>query len=842
MNAHARMILILTLIFFLAGGLFFYRFQQRAAKAEIEKNLTAIARLKADQITSWRKDQLEDASEMSALFRFSIPRFLADPSKENAEDNLMRFRSIAVQHDFDDMILVTPEGEEVLSLSGKIREHMNFRPALKTVTESRESVFLDLHREENYPVVHSTIVAPLFKDGQKDGEMMGFVILITDARKFLNPLIQAWPTADKTAETLLVSKDGDHVIFLNDLRHHPDAALNLRIPLTRTDNPAVMAVSGKEGYVEGKDYRGVEVSAILLHIPDSPWYMVAKIDKREAFSKWRIQSALLLFLMTGLTLLIGSVGLVMRQREKKVYYQSLYQSEALLSSTLENHSTTLKAIGDAVISTDIKGQVMLMNPVAEALTGWTQQEALGRPLEEVFCIIHAESREKSVNPVQTVLTDGVKTGVDGETLLVSRNGREYRISDSAAPIRNENGDLTGMVLVFRDITREVETEARLLQAQKMESIGTLAGGIAHDFNNILFPILGHTELLMDDCPDESPFRGSLNQIYSGALRARDLVQQILTFSRQGKNELKIMKMQPVVKEALKLIRSTIPATIAIKQNIQPDCGAVTADPTQIHQIIMNLATNAFHAMEETGGELSVNLKQVELGPYDLVDLDMKEGTFACLSVSDTGKGMPREVMDRMFEPFFTTKGQGKGTGLGLSVVHGIVKHMGGSIQVYSDQGKGTQIHVYLPVIHQQEVSLASKKMEPVPGGTERILLVDDEADILAMEKKVLERLGYHVETRISPVEALEAFKAKPDRFDLIISDLAMPKTPGDKLSLEILRIRPGIPILLCTGFSETISEETIKTLGISGILMKPVVTRDLAKKIRDILDKESDKP
>jgi len=408
-----------------------------------------------------------------------------------------------------------------------------------------------------------------------------------------------------------------------------------------------------------------------------------------------------------------------------------------------------------------------------------------------------------------------------------------------------------MKIIAAKVSSEIESkknvainnklETQLQQSQKMESIGTLAGGIAHDFNNILFPIVGHSEMLLEDIPEDSPFRDGLNQIYSGAMRASELVKQILTFSRQESGELKLMKMQPIIKEALKLIRSTIPTTIEIKQNIQADCGEIKADPTQIHQIVMNLATNAYHAMEETGGELKVSLKQMELGTRDLINPDMIPGQYACLSVVDTGIGMNKELTQKIFNPFFTTKAVGKGTGMGLSVVHGIVAGMGGAVRVYSEPGKGTQFYVYFPVEKNSFVKHSVQTHEAIQGGIERILLVDDEDAIIIMEKLMLERLGYQVTSRTSSIEALEAFRDRPDKFNLVITDMAMPNMSGDKLSAELTKIRPDIPVLLCTGFSETMSEEKAASLGIKGFLLKPIVMKDLAQKIREVLDRQKSK-
>ncbi|MDM8535670.1 response regulator [Desulfobacterales bacterium HSG17] len=387
-----------------------------------------------------------------------------------------------------------------------------------------------------------------------------------------------------------------------------------------------------------------------------------------------------------------------------------------------------------------------------------------------------------------------------------------------------------------DITEQKRMETQLQQSQKMESIGTLAGGIAHDFNNILFPVLGHTEMLIEDVPEDSPLRNSLKQIHTGALRASDLVKQILTFSSQDSGELKLMKMQPIIKEALKLIRSTIPTTIEIKQNLQSDCGAIKAAPTQIHQIVMNLATNASHAMEETGGELNIRLKKVELDKPDLFNPDIEPGAYACLSISDTGKGMDKELIEKIFDPFFTTKELGKGTGMGLSVVHGIVKNMNGTIKVDSRNNKGSEFQIYLPLAETVKEQYTTHVETSIQNGTEHILLVDDENIVATVVQQMLERLGYQVTVRTSSLEALEAFRTAPDKFDIVITDMQMPNMSGDKLASELNKIHPGIPVLLCTGFSETMSEEKAASLGINGFLLKPIVMKDLSHKIREVLD------
>ena len=401
----------------------------------------------------------------------------------------------------------------------------------------------------------------------------------------------------------------------------------------------------------------------------------------------------------------------------------------------------------------------------------------------------------------------------------------------------------GHIVAITDFTEQKRAEkeraqlqAQLSQTQKIESIGTLSGGIAHDFNNILFPIIGYTQMLLTDTPPDSPSISKLEKIYSAAIRAKDLIQQILTFARQDSSELKRMKLQPILKEALKLLRATIPTTININQQIDPECGVIKADPTQIHQIVINLMTNASHAMEEAGGKLTVTLKEVEFEEYDTIVPKIKQGIYSCLTVADTGIGMHKEILEKIFDPFFTTKEKGKGTGMGLSVVHGIVNHMGGTIQVYSEPGKGTEFKVYFPVERDSLEDQTITSKEPIVGGNERILLVDDEETLIEMEKEMLERLDYQVTSYASSIEALEIFQTNPNQFDLVITDMAMPGLAGDKLTVELKKIRPDIPILLCTGFSEIMSEDDAVSKGVDGFLMKPVTMRELSKKIRELLD------
>jgi nitrogen-specific signal transduction histidine kinase/ActR/RegA family two-component response regulator len=395
----------------------------------------------------------------------------------------------------------------------------------------------------------------------------------------------------------------------------------------------------------------------------------------------------------------------------------------------------------------------------------------------------------------------------------------------------------GTTGISQDITERKQAEAererlqsQLQQAQKMEAIGTLAGGIAHDFNNILGAILGYAEMAQEDSPPGSMARKDIEQVITASHRAAELVKQILAFSRQA--ETVHIPLQPalIVKEALKMLRSTLPSTIAIQQDIDQEAGPLLADPTQIHQVTVNLCTNAFHAMEETGGTLTISLKTKELTDEDLAsEPHVHPGRFVQLSVGDTGPGISPRIREKIFEPYFTTKEVGKGTGMGLAIIHGIAKSCKGFVSYDSVLGEGTVFHVYLPVIAEPAVlEPPSSPRDLTQFGHQRILFVDDEEILAEMGKVMLERLGYLVTVRRNSLDALNTFQNQPDRFDLIITDQTMPGMTGIDMARRMLQIRPGMPIILCTGYSSLISEDKAKAFGIKGFAMKPLAKKDIA--------------
>ncbi|MCP4576914.1 MAG: response regulator [Deltaproteobacteria bacterium] len=505
-------------------------------------------------------------------------------------------------------------------------------------------------------------------------------------------------------------------------------------------------------------------------------------------------------------------------RESTVRFQKVFDSQ-------------LDAI--FVLDSRMPPRILECNRAAEKIFGYAAEEMIG----ETTAKLHVDA--SYLKTFQQKLYKTLKTQdhlEDFEFSMKRKDGKIFPSKHTVLGLTDDPGERRGWISIVGDLTEQKKMETRLQRAQKMEAIGNLAGGIAHDFNNILFPIVGMAELLQEDLPSGGLEYENVKMIHKAAERGRRLVGQILAFSRRSEHKMMLVRLQHIMKEVLGLCRSTIPADIQIKRFIQGDCGLVMADATQLHQVAMNLITNAYHAVEQTGGTISVQLKERVLGTGDPADLPLNPGPYAMLSVSDTGCGMDSALMGKIFDPYFTTKEKEKGTGLGLAVVYGIVKEHGGDIRVQSRLGEGTTVEVYLPLLEDASPMESAGDSNVHPTGSERILLVDDEAQVVHLEKQILERLGYQVTPFTDSVDALGAFRRDPDAFDLVVTDMAMPNLAGDRLAEELISIRQNIPIIVCTGFSERIDEETANRNGIKGFLLKPASISDLANLLRKTLD------
>lgn len=1071
------------------SGYLVYQRQAQTIRNERFNDLRAISQMKCSEIVSWRNERINDALIYSTgLVRSSFINWMGSPNDPVLRSEVIRRLSQIRQiRDYQNMMLVSLDGQLLFSIDTQMTglEPWTKDLVVRSVFE-RKTIFGEFFRCPICNDIHMDIIAPIMDNARRP---FAAIILRTNPEKNLYPIIQSWPLPSRTAETLLGRRDNDSVVYLNTLRHRSDPPLSFRIPIAHTNLPVVQAILGKTGRYEGPDYRGVRVLANLQPIPGSSWFMVAKVDTDEILAEAYFRGAVLFVLVLIGILMTGGVTVLYFSYQQRAIYQRLYEAERERWKGQEEIRATLYGIGDGVIAMDREGKVRRMNPLAEKLTGWTETESLGIPLNRVFHIINEKTRAEIENPFEGVLRTGMVVDLVNHTLLISRDGREIPIADSGAPIRDTEGNITGVVLIFRDQTeerasrnalresenryrsilndmiegcqiigydwryiyindaaekqnrrpkeellgnmytdmwpgienyqiytvikecieekkinnfanyfmlphgdsrwfelkvqpvaegvlilsaditerkiaeekiayerillrtiidnlpfsiyakdtdcrkilansvdmmtmnkpeeevigytdmeifpREVaertmaddlsvirdgksilgreemivnhsgeqrwllsskiplrdqqekiiglvgigyditdrklaedekeKLQKRLLQSQKLEAIGTLAGGIAHDFNNILSAIIGYSELAIFETSEGSQLRSDIEKILEAANRAKGVVNQILTFSRQREEVKNPLNIAPIVKEVMKLLRASLPSTISIKTNIKTEIGNVISDPTWIHQLMMNLCTNAALAMQKTGGTLSVTLDEIVCDSmFACATPHMVPGRYIQLVVSDTGHGMSPEVLERIFEPYYTTKDLGEGSGLGLSIVHGIVDSIKGTIHVYSEIGKGSTFKVYLPV--------TEKEMAPQPGishqvrmGKGRILFVDDEPSVVNVGSRILKRLGYDVVAMTSSVDALDYFRENHSGIDLVISDLTMPSIPGDELARMILELRSDMPVIICTGYSDRLTEEEAKAMGIRHYLGKPLMISEIAEKVYDIL-------
>lgn len=1138
-------VMIILLFSLLVGGIWYFNSQKTHYHQMAVNELSAIARLKIDQIVDWRTDQIEDASLLvrNPLFTENATRFLLNPDPVLAENLTALLLFFQKTNDIADIFLVDTEGLVRLSLSGKAERHSGYMPYLKTALHDGKPVLTDVHAAlPDLP--HISVIAPIAED---DGHAaVGAVVLVSDTARVLVPMTRSWPTPTLSAETLLVTRDGDDVLFLNDLRHKPDAACRFRIPLSRTEVPAVMAVTGQNGFVEGQDYRGIDVLAVIMPVPDSHWFMVAKVDSLEIFNRWRSHGMLILTVIVALVGGLIGFGMLVLQRNRKIHYQKMYQTETELRVSMEKQAITLDAIGDAVIATDGMGRVERLNPVAEALTGWSFAEAIGRPLDDVFCIIDEETRQPAQNPVQRVLREGRIVGLTNHTLLIARDGREIPIADSAAPIRDiqsgqghEPGSICGVVLVFHDQSTErrtsrliqtrlmllsyaqthtldelltkaldevgllvnspigfyhcvntdqsmptpqigstrirngfcetgdarnshdsidqtgiwadcvrekkpvvhnppaslphknempqdharlvrelavpviregrvtailgtgnkpvdytetdveavsyladviwqiieqkqtleelrkreeqmqsifraapvgiglvknrvlldvnsricemtgyekealigrnarmlyptqdeftfvgaekyrqiskkgtgtVETrwlkkdgtiidvllsstpldisdlsagvtftalditerrknesereklQGQLMQARKMESVGRLAGGIAHDFNNKLQAIMGYIHLALQDAGPGGRIRHSLTEIEKAAQGSTELVRQLLGFARKQAINPIMLDLNETLTGMLNMLRRLIGENIHLVWKPGANLWPVRMDPTQIDQILVNLAVNARDAISGIGNLVveTENRLVDETGCSN--HAGFVPGAYVLLTVRDTGCGMSQEILDNIFEPFFTTKEIGKGTGLGLATIYGIVKQNKGYIHVNSEPGAGTTFQIYLPRIAvETAVPETVNNPETLTGGTETILLVEDDDMILELTETILGQLGYTVLSALTPGRAIDLAMQHHEPINLMITDVVMPDMNGKELRERLNTVKPGIQCIFISGYNADIIANNGILDDTVHFLQKPFSVQSLAEKVRLALENNDSK-
>ena len=568
------------------------------------------------------------------------------------------------------------------------------------------------------------------------------------------------------------------------------------------------------------------ISALAATIIILPGFLIFK----DLQTGWALLKAMALPYGLAVFLGIFLVGLLLAHEE----YRHIAEVERKKSE--KRFRDLFESLIDVSYRTDSEGNFIVISPSAEKVFGYRPEEILGRPVANFY-----RDPARRDDLMARIRKDGHVENFEAE--IRKKDGSFVWVSTNAKLLTNVEGSIIGIEGVTRDISQlkksekeKLDLEESLRQSQKMEAIGTLAGGIAHDFNNILAAIIGYSEVAMEEIPESSPARQSIREVLNAGLRAKELIRHILTFSRKSEQYYAPVQMHSIVKEALKLLRASIPASIDIRQDIDCQCGTIIADPTEVHQIVINLCANAAQEMAKKGGVLSVCLEQLDLSADNLQkDPTLTPGPYVKLSVSDTGDGIDADHLDRIFDPYFSTREVGKGSGLGLAIVHGIVKRHNGMITVESNRGEGTTFNVFFPKAGEAEQQ-AIKEIDSLPTGNERILLVDDETSVANVIKQLLERLGYQVTSKNSSRETLELFSVQPNAFDLIITDQNMPEMTGEQLAKELIDIKPEVLIILCTGYSSDIDDEKAKSIGVREFIMKPVDKQELAISVRRVLD------
>ena len=711
------------------------------------------------------------------------------------------------------------------------------------------------------------IVQPVFKGEQYLGALefgISHEQLVNLLQQRISPEIAIAVTSESWRKTTLAAdkkNDPGEYTFLPK----PNSIFGTIAPsiLLDRDNTHRYTIEGKTyilfSNIELHNFQKKPIANILVALDIS-----GEMAETRAFIIKVVLLALLLLVVSSLLLYLSFGQLLSRIFNLNT---SLSRSNQELTTAKAYVDNILASMHDGLLVTTADGSISKANLALCRLLGYSEAELLGK---KVFSFLE--------NPTEIEAAFASHGSMDyaitsTEHRLVTKDGTRLPILFSASSLADEAGGFFGLVCIVTDITERIHAEtalreahdlleqrviertgelaeanaaltremaerkraeAELRQAQKMRAIGTLAGGIAHDFNNILAAIIGYTQLAQARVTSDDTVRTYLNEVFIAGERARKLVQQILTFSRQSEQEKKPIAIHLIVREALRLLRASLPANIEIVQNITASCGPVLADPTQIHQVVMNLCTNAYHAMQEKGGTLTVSLFETAA---ENIAPPLPAGDYVQLVVSDTGCGMDTTTQERIFEPYFTTKETGKGTGLGLAVTHGIVEGLGGQIRMVSTTGLGTTFSIYLP-LHKQ---LQAEPLEPVGtkdirGGNERILVVDDEQELVRLLEMFLSRYGYRVTSFSDSTAASAWFDANPGSVDLVITDMAMPKLTGQDLARAILAKRPDLPIILCSGYSEVINAERAKQLGIRAFFLKPLQEEELAGLVREVLD------
>ena len=835
--------LLLALGIVVAGGMIFRHETTRARKAT-EEHLSSIADLKAAQIANWRRERIRDAESIASnpLNSLRIRPFLESTSPGDRGDDLRDWmESWRKTHGYHDVVLLDRDRRVRLSVGSSppfIGAYAS--PNVEEALRSGRPTLSDIHRLSGWDFIHMDLYAPLLSTarGGKQMESIGVMMSRIDPARFLFPEISSWPVPSRTAETLLVRRDGDNVVFLNELRHRKGTILSLRFPVSDSRLPAAAAVMGRQGIMEGIDYRGVPVVAALRPIPDSGWYIVAKVDRDEVLAPLRVRT-LVISSATGLLVLLTGLGfLLWWKRNEARHFRTMYaaeearrESERIYKELFENNPNPMWVYDRDTL------RFLAVNDVAVSHYGYSREEFLGMTIENIRSPADVPALRESVRDVPGTIRKV------GTWKHLRKNGEVIDVEITTHDL--EFAGRPARLVLATDVTERKRAEAerdtlerQLALAQRMESIGRLAGGVAHDFNNMLVVILGHAELLLNRPAAADPTVGeSLREIRKAGERAANLTRQLLAFGRKQVLEIKTIDLNRVIAGLKGMLARLIGESVEVTTHLAPDLASVKADPFQIEQILLNLCINARDAMPD-GGRLTIETTNVSLDEeYAKSHAGVRPGPYTMLAVSDTGSGMDAETVGKIFEPFYTTKEKGKGTGLGLSTVYGIVKQHGGSIWVYSEPGRGTTFKVYLPGVDEpaEEEETAPPASVRASREPETVLVVEDDESVHDLVRRILSGAGYEALVARSGHEAL-ALAKEAKAIHLLLTDVIMPEMSGRVVAEKVAAFHPGVKILYMSGYTDdVVAHHGILEEGVH-FLQKPFTSHSLASKVREVLE------
>jgi PAS domain S-box-containing protein len=800
---------------------FSYRQYETSFRAEVEERLSAIAELKATEVAAWFRERTSDARyfvDNESLLALIRQFDAGPPSAETLHSLEDAFGRMRENHGYDWIGYYDAEGVRIAVEPAAMPIDHHMAGEVLRIIKDGGIGFLDVHQDEGGET-HMAFVAPVHSPGAPRRRDRGAVVLRINAHRSLRPFLTSWPVPSDSAELLLVRREGDDVVYL-DPRASQDGRIGLRrVPLTQTDLPAVRVLRG-DGIVQSTNRLGVPVVAFGRPVEGTPWHLVASQSQQELLSPLH-DRAVVTTTIAGLLLIIGvaAFGLVWREHGRR-----LEAAERKSLTALTTMAQVVEASPAVLFQWSPDGQRVTWVSPNVTRWGYSVAQLLAND-PPVTSLVHPDDQPRVRQELETKLARG-ESRIDQQYRVVTPAGDVVWVDDRSTVVRDDSGAVVRIDGILTDITVRKQLEAQFVQAQKMETVGRLAGGVAHDFNNLLTVINGYAEFALMDLPEDHAVHGMVKEIHDAGLRAASLTRQLLAFSRRQVVQPVSLNLNTTAEHVQKMLQRLIGEDIRLTFDLEPQVWPVRADAGQIEQVLMNLAVNSRDAMPE-GGTLVVTTRNVS-----------DQGDWVLLAVADSGCGMDEATRARIFEPFFTTKQAGQGTGLGLATVYGIVTQAGGRIEVSSTPGRGTTMRLYFP----REVGVS---VEPAPatgdgilaGHGERVLVVEDEEALRRIARRILESAGYVVEAAEDGPSALARLEATDGGFDIVVSDVIMPRMSGHQLTQEISRRWPQLRVLLASGYLHDAFPERFPLADDQAFLAKPYSPASLTHRVREVLDR-----